>query len=991
MRARALALLAALGGLPLASTGARPSALDRAALGSAEEDSGCLSCHSGIEEMHPGYHLTCTQCHGGDGLATTKDKAHVLEKRAPPNDERVLPADHDLPWQRFVNPGNLRVAEVACSPCHDAAVHDVVKSLHGTTAGHLSDGFYEHGVSRDKAPAFSVFPTKDEDGKVGPHARRATRQVPAFDPAANKTAIATHYRDLPRKACMQCHLWSEGRAVRGRLGLDGDYRGQGCAACHVTYADDGRSQSRDRSIDKLEPGHPLVHRLTTKIPTATCTRCHYGDASIGLHYRGLAQLVPGMPAGPDVPGTTDTLLNGTFYIRDPDLTPPDVHHERGLHCIDCHTLADTMGDGDIYAQMDHAVEIECESCHGTFTRVSDLTTSHGRRVPNLRRVGDDVYLTSKVTGRRHLVTQVKHVLDPTRPEYDAKAAQAMDERHARLECYTCHLGFNVDFFGFHFDRNEQFTQLDLLSGERTPGRVTTQEKVFATFNQLRLGLNHEGRIAPWIVGFSTIGSAHASDLEPLLRQEAPVTAAGLSGITMVPHQVHNVRAEARACADCHRSSAVYGLGSANFRLTRELAYGLTAAGLWAFGLNAKTLTQSQPIARLDVAGGCRALALRLDEVRGRATAAFVATADGDLASVDLQSPGQPRLLGRKPLVHDPRRLLVAGRHLYVADGTGGVAVIDVDKPAAPRLVAALPTVEARALALSWPWLLVADGPGGLLVVDVTRPDRPALLADVDLNHESARPNDVTDVAVLFQASRTQRAGADRIDRTRPRLMAFVACGLDGLRLVDLTEPARPVVLHETKPPAALHFERGDVRGVAVNTVFDLGTAGGGMRSRERDYVYMLVHEGANENRQQFVYVVDVSDPLRPRRPRGSGKRVYGASGGLEVVRTFNAPFLQHFALAVGAGGAFTLVDVSRMSSAGAEVAAVIGGVQGLVDLAVEELALDRLCDEDGGWIKDVSHDGCRYLTPDELTRVLHAEIPHDRNRGGQAPARRPMR
>jgi hypothetical protein len=84
----------------------------------------------------------------------------------------------------------------------------------------------------------------------------------------------------------------------------------------------------------------------------------------------------------------------------------------------------------------------------------------------------------------------------------------MTSEHEKLECYTCHNGWNVDFFGFHFDRNEQFTQLDLLSGERTPGRVTTQEKVFATFNQLRLGWNHEGEIAPWLVGFSTIGSAH---------------------------------------------------------------------------------------------------------------------------------------------------------------------------------------------------------------------------------------------------------------------------------------------------------------------------------------------------------------------------------------------------------------------------------------------------------------------------------------------------
>jgi hypothetical protein len=103
----------------------------------------------------------------------------------------------------------------------------------------------------------------------------------------------------------------------------------------------------------------------------------------------MAQLVPGQPAGPEVKGTTDRLLNGTFYIQDPDLTPPDVHHQKGMHCIDCHTLADTMGDGAIYPQMDFAVEIECTSCHGTFDRETDLMTSHGRRVPNLAREGGE--------------------------------------------------------------------------------------------------------------------------------------------------------------------------------------------------------------------------------------------------------------------------------------------------------------------------------------------------------------------------------------------------------------------------------------------------------------------------------------------------------------------------------------------------------------------------------------------------------------------------
>ena len=66
----------------------------------------------------------------------------------------------------------------------------------------------------------------------------------------------------------------------------------------MSYADDGLSKSGDPTIDRFEPGHPVRHEMTTAVPTSTCTRCHYGDASIGLNFRGLAQLHPGQPAGP---------------------------------------------------------------------------------------------------------------------------------------------------------------------------------------------------------------------------------------------------------------------------------------------------------------------------------------------------------------------------------------------------------------------------------------------------------------------------------------------------------------------------------------------------------------------------------------------------------------------------------------------------------------------------------------------------------------------
>ncbi|MCA8958079.1 MAG: hypothetical protein KDC87_18530, partial [Planctomycetes bacterium] len=696
--------------------------------------------------------------------------------------------------------------------------------------------------------------------------------------------------------------------------------------------------------------------------------------SIGLHFRGMAQTVPGMPAGPQVPGTTDRPLNGVFYIRDDALTPPDIHHQKGMHCIDCHTARDVMGDGNIYPQMDFAVEIECTSCHGTFDAVSNLTTARGRRISNLERRGDAFFLVSKVTGKRHPVTQVKHLLDPKHPRYNKRAASAMDGKHRRLECYTCHNGWNVNFFGFHFDRNEQFTQLDLLSGQRTPGRVTTQEKVFASFNQLRLGFNHEGMIAPYLVGFSTIGSAHDKHGKEILHQATPETAAGLSGVTMVPHQMHTTRPEARDCVECHRSPVTYGLGSTNFRLTREYGFAIGPTGLHTVALDPQNPSNTRAVANLALAGEPRALAVRLDPVHARSTHAFVGCEDGTLSVVGLRSPVLPRELQRKKVLADPRRMIAQGGWLYVADGVGGLRIFDIDKPSQPRPVGALPTTEAQGLALAYPWLLVADGAGGLLVVDVADPARPKFVSSVDLNAERAEPNEARDVKLLFQYSRLHPRRDGTVQRGAARHLAFVACGLDGLRIVDITEPSKPVLLRTP----GFRFDRGDVRGVAVNTVFDIGSTGGGLKSQERDYMYLYVDQGPQDQRQQRIYVFDVSDPLRPRRVNGS-PRVYGGTGQVVLLRAYNAPFLQHFVVAAGAGGIGTLVDVSN-NRTGATVSTVWAGIEGLRDLQLEEFAFDRLVDERGRWIKDISHAGCRYLSRDELLRVLRAPIPADRPR-----------
>ena len=70
----------------------------------------------------------------------------------------------------------------------------------------------------------------------------------------------------------------------------GDYRGSGCSGCHVVYANDrnpahsgewaqygnrGRSATKDPTVDKTKPGHPIKHLMTNSIPSSQCVVCHH--------------------------------------------------------------------------------------------------------------------------------------------------------------------------------------------------------------------------------------------------------------------------------------------------------------------------------------------------------------------------------------------------------------------------------------------------------------------------------------------------------------------------------------------------------------------------------------------------------------------------------------------------------------------------------------------------------------------------------------------
>jgi hypothetical protein len=952
------------------ATARTPPAAVHATAARGDGSSGCIACHTGIEVMHPDGELSCVACHGGDADAASKSDAHVKSTRSAARDERIAAPDEDLPWRRFVNPMDLRVARATCGGCHSKIVEHLALSLHGTTAGHLSDGYYEAGLNPRKESTWSVFAVEAPKESSSPLA--SLRQVPAFERAKDGAGLAAHYADLARKECSQCHLWSEGRAVRGRVGFDGDYRGEGCAACHVPYASDGLSDSADARAVRNEPGHPRQHTLTRAPTTQTCTSCHYGDASIGLNFRGLSQLPPGAPGGPEIKGSTEQLLNRQFYLRDDTLGPPDVHHEKGMHCIDCHTANDLMGDGRLVGAMEDAVEISCVDCHGTFTTPATLHTQRGTPLAHLSRSGDRVVLTSKVDGREHDVKQVAFVVDPKRPEYNPRAAQSMTQQHANIECYTCHASWNPNFLGFHFDRNESLTQLDLLSGKRTPGRVTTQEKVFSTWKSFYAGLNESGRVAPYLTGFSTMGSVTDETGERVLDQVMPVTAAGLSGMTMIHHQMHTTRKSTRSCVECHRSSATWGLGSPNFQLARQLAFVADRRGIETLALDRAKLVTSQPLAKVLLAD-VTALELVCEPLQGHAETLYAAEGARGIHVFDARVPTE---LKRVAFVEgiEPLDLVVRGNVLYAAEGAGGLALYDVSKPAAIRRVARVPMFDARALAVQWPYVYVADGPAGLVIVDVRKAAEPRLVSGFAPVTDKGDARSLVDVAVLFQYSRPlaqkrDGTGGPGNTRTEARMLCALLDEARGPVLLDVTEPESPLQLYpdpaKKREPVTEVDERATFRALALQSHVDLAQPTGGTRTAEHDYLYVLREREQDGLYTSFLTSIDVSTPARPKRV--GAERLDGASETLVPASFYNPPFLQSVFLTGGADG--VRICDATVSAQPTHLGAITP-LRDVYAIAVESFPLDRMLDEADRPLKDVSHAGSRWLNLREIERVL---------------------
>ena len=138
--------------------GIKATDLVLAADGTYAEDGSCVGCHTSCSDPHPGARqASCVFCHGGDASKTDVVGAHPqpsFPKRWPDsaNPERtyVLTMRESEAWIQFVNPGDLRVANKTCGPCHQDEVLQVMKSLMTTSQHFWGTVTYANGIVSTK-------------------------------------------------------------------------------------------------------------------------------------------------------------------------------------------------------------------------------------------------------------------------------------------------------------------------------------------------------------------------------------------------------------------------------------------------------------------------------------------------------------------------------------------------------------------------------------------------------------------------------------------------------------------------------------------------------------------------------------------------------------------------------------------------------------------------------------------------------------------------
>ena len=493
------------------------------------DGSTCSDCHQGLE-LASENHQECISCHNGDP-EESDEKASHQSMYGPKN-----PADPKF-WDK------------TCGKCHPYQLDRVRANLMYTNIGMIKNTQATWEGEDD-----TLYATRQEKIPTATGELLELKSVAELDNLAG---------ELYRKTCFLCHIGVDSNNV-----WSGSHA-SGCGACHFPYNDNATYQGGDPTVKGKWP-HSASHKMENLPDNKVCVRCHNRSGRIALSYEGRNDgnnsLVPirnGEP-GPDI-------ISG---VRNVTRIQPDIHHEKGLECIDCHTSRDIMGDGYAYENMYQQTEISCEDCHGSafgqprtepINRENDEVLRESAHYKRRMQQGDNMVLTTKdrkysnvfledekiwVQGKRSGKLHESKVITGT-PEHSIVG-------HERMECYSCHSRTVVQCYGCHTEYDQRELSNDYIKGKKTPGKFTETED-YRMIYPFPLALNQREKISPVTPGCQTFVSVINPQGEKVL-DEYITLFKGKQQLRFAPFFGHNTGTKAIGCRECHANPAFLGFG-----------------------------------------------------------------------------------------------------------------------------------------------------------------------------------------------------------------------------------------------------------------------------------------------------------------------------------------------------------------------------------------------------------------------------------------------
>ncbi|WMI69033.1 hypothetical protein [Mangrovimonas sp. YM274] len=495
------------------------------------EGESCMQCHQqtkGFSEYHNPKLIGCANCHLGNTSSFNKEEAHK---------------------GMVLIPGNLADAQKTCGKCHANELHNVEHSLMTTNSGLVAVDKFVFGEA-DSLNAY--YHIKD----------------------LQYSAADKHLRDL----CANCHLGAQKTDYGPITQLS---RGGGCNACHLNYSQQAKADlSSYMASNKTQM--PQVHPSSDVFMDDThCFGCHSRSSRISTNYIGLQETL--LDEAEVVHAKGHMVLEDKRVYKQ---LQEDVHHTKGLLCIDCHSSHEVMGDGKTYSHAEDAVTLKCNDCHfkskprtvpfdsiDRESRFVYLHRGYEHRDKEILVKEEDgrplinTYVDS--LGNAFLIGKKDQKLHPLAPQ---SAVCSRDNAHKNVSCSACHSSWTPRCIGCHnkFDGNEA-QAFDLLDKKLAKGQWKEYVAEFSA-SQPALGVREHNdgiMVEPAIPGMvMTIDKGSYSG--------HPDTDVSFHRL-FAPNAPHTTTKAVRDCKSCHANPYTlgYGNGTLVYQTNKEI-------GEWVF-------------------------------------------------------------------------------------------------------------------------------------------------------------------------------------------------------------------------------------------------------------------------------------------------------------------------------------------------------------------------------------------------------------------------